>query len=293
MLKNFLLALETTGAIKKLERVILVTGGKQYGFHLGRPKNPCHESDRRIDGPNRPPNFYYNQEDILSSYAEKTKGAWDWVVTFPNDVIGLASGNFMNLCAPLGIYAAINKELGGELIWPGSIYYYTAATAFTSSKLHAQFCVWAALERNCSNQMFNVVNGDVESWQNLWPLLAKRFGCKVPEDQLVKKLEPDMSSSTVLANTPPIADFAQESGLVGAEILEASKVESRIDVTKWAERDDVKEAWNRLAEREGLEKSALEKATWWFLRFELGRNFDLYQSMSKARKLGWTGYVDT
>lgn len=53
------------------------------------------------------------------------------------------------------------------------------------------------------------------------------------------------------------------------------------------------EAWQRLAGREGLQQDAFEKATWDFLGFVLGRNFDVVISMSKARALGWTGYKDT
>jgi len=42
-----------------------------------------------------------------------------------------------------------------------------------------------------------------------------------------------------------------------------------------------------------LDEGALDNATWGFLNFVLGRNFDLVISMSKARKAGWTGYRDT
>ena len=47
----------------------------------------------------------------------------------------------------------------------------------------------------------------------------------------------------------------------------------------------------KAAEREGLNKNVLEKTTWGFLVFVLGRNYDLVMDMSKARKLGWTGWV--
>lgn len=43
----------------------------------------------------------------------------------------------------------------------------------------------------------------------------------------------------------------------------------------------------------GLEKDAFEKATWDFLDFVLGRNYNIVISKSKARKFGWTGYIDT
>ena len=100
-----------------------------------------------------------------------------------------------------------------------------------------------------------------------------------------------MSSSSTLAKRPPIADVAV--GLEGTEALKPSVIEARIDVTKWAQLEEVKAAWKRVAEREGLEKEAFEKATWGFLLFELGRSYEIVISMSKARKYGWTGYVDT
>lgn len=107
MLKNFLEALEITGAAKKLKRVILTAGAKQYGVHLGQPKNPMEESDPWIDGPGRPPNFYYRQQNKIKR--ESQKSSWDCVVTYPNDVIGVAKGNFMNLATSVGIYASISK----------------------------------------------------------------------------------------------------------------------------------------------------------------------------------------
>ena len=289
MLKNFLDALEITGAARKLKRVILTTGAKQYGVHLGAPKNPMEESDPWIDGTGRPPNFYYYQQNILK---EKAKVApWDWVVTYPNDVIGVAKGNFMNLATSIGLYAAISKELDDTLIFPGSEKFYTCFDCFTYSRLHASFNLWAALEPTCSNQAFNVVNGDAESWQNLWPKMAHRFGCTIPANQFDIDVGKDAGSVMPLAETPPIAESAAERGLEGK--IEQGKVVQRIDLIKWSQRDDVKKAWDKLASKHGLEEDALEKATWGFLGFVLGRDYNLVISMSKARKLGWTGYVDT
>lgn len=79
MLKNFLDALELTGTSKNLKRVILTPGTKQYGVHLGYPKQPMEESDPWIDGEGRPLNFYYNQQKILHAAAKK--GNYEWVVT--------------------------------------------------------------------------------------------------------------------------------------------------------------------------------------------------------------------
>ncbi|KAF9761050.1 hypothetical protein IL306_003991 [Fusarium sp. DS 682] len=286
MLQAFLDALVKNGTDKQLKRFLLVTGAKQYGVALGPVKNPMIESDPWLtDQSTFPPNFYYRQQDILKAFCDKTNGRVSWNVTYPNDVIGYARGNFMNLATSVGIYAAINKELGKELIFPGSERFYTGFDCFTDATLHAKFCEWAVLEPAAANQAFNVVNGDAESWQNLWPKVVERFGTKVDASQF-KKSHP-LSSSSDLNPVAPISVFEEKAGLKG--VTKQGKMEQTIDLVKWSQQPEVKEAWKKLAKREGLDEKALDEATWGFLGFVLGRNYDLIISMSKARKLGWTG----
>lgn len=285
MLKNFLEALTLNG--NKLKRVILTTGAKQYGLHLGPVKCPMEESDPWIDSPGRPPNFYYTQQRILHAHAKEHN--YTWTVTYPNDVIGVAKGNFMNMATSLALYAAISAELSGELEFPGSQTFYNRFDCYTSAKLHAEFNLWAAMEKACENEAFNVVNGDQETWANMWPKLARRYGAKVPSRQF-ERPTPD-GSARALAEKPPFEDGAAVTGMEG--IVQQGKVEQRIELVKWSQREEVKEAWERIAERQGLEKEGLEKATWGFLGFVLGRNFDIVISMSKARKAGWNGYKDS
>ncbi|KAF9700959.1 hypothetical protein EKO04_000841 [Ascochyta lentis] len=302
ILSNFLQALVKTGAIQSVERIILLTGAKQYGVHLGVPKQPMLESDPWLTDSKWPPNFYYNQQNILHSFCKEHNK--DWTVTYPNDVIGYAVDNYMNLATAIALYAVVSKELDPNsegLVFPGSPAFYTKFDCFTSAKLHAQFCAWAALEPSTANEAFNVVNGDVESWQNLWPKVANYFGSNVKSNQfksgasssLLKYVAGDASSTSKLAPEPPITVQSSTSGLDGTSVLAQSVVEQHIDLEKWSQRQDVKDAWCRIAEREGLEEDAFEKVTWGFLGFALGRNYDLIISMSKARKAGWTGYVDT
>ncbi|OOF99400.1 hypothetical protein ASPCADRAFT_503451 [Aspergillus carbonarius ITEM 5010] len=285
MLENFLKALSISGAEKNLKRVVLVTGAKHYGVHLGPVKNPMEETDPWVEGEGRPPNFYYRQQRVLKGMSEGKE--WDWVVTYPNDVIGVAKGNFMNLVTAIGIYAAITKELNAPFIFPGSRIFYPKTDCFTYSRHHARFCAWAATELACSNQAFNVVNGDAQTWQTMWPRLAERFGVKIPADQF----DAEDEKVVPLIDRPPLEDYAETSGL--KEKVEKGEVRMRIDLEKWTKRDDVKAAWERLAEREGLEKDAFEKATWFFLNFVLGRNYDLVISMNKAWKLGFRDWADT
>jgi nucleoside-diphosphate-sugar epimerase len=298
MLENFLTALEMSGASRSVKRILLTTGAKQYGLHLGVPKQPMEETDPWLSDPDRPPNFYYAQQKILAQKAEER--GWDWVVTYPNDVIGVAKGNFMNLVTSIGLYCAVTKELGQELVFPGSPDFYTRFDCFTSSVLHAQFNLWAALEakEKVANQAFNIHNGDVESWQNLWLKLAKKFGLQIPETMFTKDeqtghMSKESGSVMELHPTPPVTEFASSMGLKDTEYTAQSRVEAKVDLVKWSKRSDVKEAWERLVKRDGLEHDAFEKATWSFLGFVLGRNYDIVISMSKARKAGWTGYVDS
>lgn len=222
-------------------------------------------------------------------HEDAKRNDYDWVFTYPNDVIGVAKGNFMNLATSLGLYTVVNKELTGELESPGSETFYNYFDCYTDAKLHADFNVWAAQEPQCANQAFNVVNGDVETWANMWPKLAKRFGCKVPSRQFEWKT-PD-SSQMKLAEVPPYEDVASVTGMEGK--VPRGVVEQRIDLVKWSRNPEVKETWEKIAQREGFEKDAFEKATWDFLGFVLDRNYNIVISMSQARKFGWTGYIDT
>lgn len=64
MLKNFLEALDFTGASKKITRVILTAGATQHGVNLGAVKLPMEESDSWTAGEGRSPALYYNQQRI-------------------------------------------------------------------------------------------------------------------------------------------------------------------------------------------------------------------------------------
>jgi nucleoside-diphosphate-sugar epimerase len=293
MLANLLEALAKTGAEKKLKRVILTAGLKQYGVQFGRPKNPMEETDPELRGKDRPPNFYYNQQDVLK---EKSKGEhWDYVVTYPQDVIGVARGNPMNLATSLGLYAAVSKELNpnNEIPFLGSKECFLGYNCWTSSKLHAKFCLWAAFAEGVGGEGFNVINGDTESWQNMWPKLVKKFGGKIPPKHFDGPRYMDFEGTDVeLAPRPPIEDYYSEViGMKGE--FKPNHMKPRIDPHKWAQRDDVKQAYEKLQKKYNLEKDAWEKGTWAFLAFVLGRDNDCIVSMTKARKLGFTGYHDT
>ncbi|KAI9372460.1 hypothetical protein BJX61DRAFT_533956 [Aspergillus egyptiacus] len=306
MLANFLHALEKTGAIKTLKRFILTCGFKQYSVHLGNGKQPFREDDPllegKVGGETWPPNFYFTQQRILRDAAARSHHAWEWVVTLPQDVIGYARGNFMNEATAIGLYCTVSKALpGSELPFPGCKAGYFAFNTWTSANHHAQFALWAATAPHAGNQIFNVINGDTESWQDLWPRLAARFGCRIPNPMFPHGGTPDSkgyggyeSTTARMPNKHPLSTRAADLGVDSDPAKEQSPtLFCQINPEKWAQRGDVNEAWARVRDKYGLDQTTWEKATWDFLTFAFGRDWSCVGSMSKARKLGWTGYSDT
>ncbi|MFJ2043455.1 SDR family oxidoreductase [Paenibacillus taichungensis] len=167
MLANVVKAVEETS--NSLDRVILMQGAKVYGVHLGKFKTPAKENDPR----HLPPNFYYNQEDFLRTH-QKGK-SWTWTILRPDVVAGVSIGNPMSIAMVLGVYASISKELALPLHFPGKENAYKALVQFTDASLLARASEWAALQKHTALEVFNITNGDLFRWEDLWPKLAQYF----------------------------------------------------------------------------------------------------------------------
>jgi nucleoside-diphosphate-sugar epimerase len=162
-----------------LRRVVLVTGTKYYGSHLGPFRTPARESDPR----HMPPDYYFDQIDWLTQF-QRGKG-WDWVELRPQTLCGFAPGTPMSLAPAIAVYAAISKELGLPLRFPGRPGAYAAVYQVTESTHFAEAALWAATEPRCALEAFNVTNGDYFRWQNLWPKLAAAFDMPAGDVQTV------------------------------------------------------------------------------------------------------------
>jgi nucleoside-diphosphate-sugar epimerase len=162
-----------------LRRVVLVTGTKYYGSHLGPFKTPARESDPR----HMPPDYYFDQIDWLAAF-QRGK-AWDWVELRPQTLCGFAPGTAMSILPAIAVYAAISKELGLPLRFPGKPGAYTAIYQVTESSHFAKAALWAATEPRCGLEAFNITNGDYFRWQNLWPRIAEVFEMPAGEPQTI------------------------------------------------------------------------------------------------------------
>lgn len=173
MMRNLFDAIEPAGSV---QHVALVTGLKHYlgpfdAYGLGDvPDTPFLESEQRLPGEN----FYYAQEDELFAAAKRL--GFTWSVHRSHTVIGFALGNMMNMGLTLGAQAAICREQGRPMIFPGSEVQWNGVTDVTDADLLADHMVWASTTPAAADEAFNVVNGDVFRWRRLWPQLAAHLG---------------------------------------------------------------------------------------------------------------------
>jgi nucleoside-diphosphate-sugar epimerase len=177
-----------------LKHIHILQGTKYYGNHLGPFKTPAKETDPR----HMPPNFYYNQEDFLK---ERQSGKpWTWTASRPHGVCGFAVGNPMNLSMVIAVYAAISKELGLPLYFPGTPGNYKAIYQCTDVKHLSKAITWMSTEPRCANEAFNITNGDFIRWENLWPKLATYFGMAIGPQRHIKLSEMMADKGTVWDN---------------------------------------------------------------------------------------------
>jgi nucleoside-diphosphate-sugar epimerase len=181
LLEHTLDGLAAAGA--PLRHVTLYQGGKAYGAHLGFFNSPAKERDPRLVQPN----FYYDQEDVLRARAADR--GFDVTVLRPEGVVGYAVGNPMNLLMVIAVYAAVCRELGQPLRFPGTVAAYDALYQVTDAELLARATVWAGSEPRAAGEVFNITNGDQLRWRQLWPVFARHLGMDLAEPQPVPLAE--------------------------------------------------------------------------------------------------------
>ncbi len=168
MLRNLMTALEP--AAPTLRHVALLQGTKAYGVHVRPLTVPAREGRSEMY---EQPNFYWAQENFLR---ELQRGkSWHWSILRPVLIVGLAMGGAMDLIPPLGVYAAMLREQGRLLDYPGGA---ARVTQAVDVDLLARAIAWSGETEAARNEAFNVTNGDVFTWENIWPAIADALGMK-------------------------------------------------------------------------------------------------------------------
>jgi len=205
MLVNLVDAVEARSP--KLQRIVLTQGSKWYGSHLGPYKTPANEDDPRLPIAN----FYYAQQDWLAA-RQQGKG-WSWSALRPHAILGHAMGSAMSLLDVIAVYAAISKQLGLPLRFPGKPGAFTALYQMTDARLFARAMLWAATAPACANRAFNLTNGDLVRWCHLWPAIADAFQMPVGPVQT-------FSLAQAMADKEPLwRDMVQRHGLRSEALL--------------------------------------------------------------------------
>ncbi len=166
MLRNLVSNIEKVAPLKT---VSLMQGYKVYGAHLGPFKTPARESDPCVPGAE----FNAAQLAWLSDFQRgKT---WHWNAIRPGVVGSTVSGSAMNLALSIALYASLCQSQGLPLRFPGSEGTWHRIVDHTDAGLLAKATLWAATAPGAENQAFNVNNGDVWRWSELWPRIAHWF----------------------------------------------------------------------------------------------------------------------
>jgi hypothetical protein len=125
-------------------------------------------------------NFYWLQEDLLRERQPARR--WSFTILRPQVILGDAVGSPMNVVAAVGAYAALTREFGRPLCFPGGGAFVNGAT---DARLLARAMAFAGTSAVAANETYNVVNGDVLVWQDIWAAVAAHFGMPAgPADPL-------------------------------------------------------------------------------------------------------------
>ncbi len=172
MLDHVLTPLAAAGS---LEHVTLMQGTKAYGVHLHPIPVPARERAPR--DPHE--NFYWHQEDLMRERAERADFAW--TILRPVQVVGPAYG--VAYCTPpvIGAYAALCAETGMPFAFPGGATHPVKQAA--DARVVARAIRWATTAPTARGEHFNLTNGEVFSWQQLWPVFAETMGVEAADPQ--------------------------------------------------------------------------------------------------------------
>ncbi|KAH3949948.1 hypothetical protein HBI56_022400 [Parastagonospora nodorum] len=276
--KNFLASLPLAGL--KPKRILLQTGGKNYGMHIGRARTPAVESDpepRHLS-----PNFYYPQEDLLREYCE-THPETGWNIVMPVAIIGATQYASMNTFVSFAAYAAVQAHRKQPLDFGSGWRSWQFDSTNSTARLTGYLSEWAVLEEKCKNQKFNSQDGGLMSFDRFFEELARWFGVEVvngPVDDEAKYTNMKLTGGkdAPIGYGPPLVH------------------QQSFTLAQWAQEPGVKEAWEQIMKEsngqlktnvfEGNARDLFMMGDFTYLPFGT-------LSMNKVRRFGFSGFVDT
>jgi nucleoside-diphosphate-sugar epimerase len=193
-----------------LRHITLLQGTKAYGVHVRPLTVPAREGRSELRDQ---PNFYWAQEDYLKE--RQIGSSWHWTILRPVLIVGEAIGGAMNLIPALGVYAALMRLRGDVLPYPGGS---PRVAQAVDADLLARAIDWAGQSGKARNETFNVTNGDVFVWENVWPAIAEAVGMRTGEPSPValntlldSAADWDLIRTRLNLLAPPLHEFVGQS----------------------------------------------------------------------------------
>lgn len=177
MLRNLL---EPLSEVAALQHVTVLQGTKAYGITVGPMRVPARESQPRVEHPN----FYWLQEDYIKEKSERSDFAY--TIFRPQLIVGPNHGVVMNLPPVVGVYAAVRQHEGLPFSYPGGM---GGVWEAVDARLVGNACLWAATHPEADGEIYNLTNGEVFMWRDMWPAIADTLGVTVGEDESISMAE--------------------------------------------------------------------------------------------------------
>ena len=157
-----------------LKHVTVLQGTKAYGATVVPMRVPAREDRPRVEHPN----FYWLQEDYITAKAASDDFAF--TILRPQLIVGPNHGVVMNLPPIVGVYAALRRHEDKPFSFPGGADWVWEAA---DTRLVGDACLWAANEPRAAGETYNLTNGEVFLWRDMWPAIAQTLGVEVGPDE--------------------------------------------------------------------------------------------------------------
>ncbi|KZM22460.1 uncharacterized protein EKO05_0000846 [Ascochyta rabiei] len=275
--KNFLGSLPIAGIRPK--RILLQTGGKNYGVHIGRVRTSIVESDPQPR--HLAPNFYYPQEDMLRTFCNEHPET-DWNMIRPFAVIGATEHASMNTFFSFGVYAAIQALKGEPLRFGADFQSWQFEASHSTARLTGYLSEWVVLEEKCANQSFNAQDGGLLSWDRFFHELARWYG--VSEVQGPELDEKKLQTTTMAgAEDCPLG--------YGPPLV----IRNSFTLAQWAADPSKKKAWEEIMSKSNgqLTKNPWDGDLKDFFMGDFAYLAFGTASTNKSKRYGFCGFVDT
>jgi hypothetical protein len=117
----------------------------------------------------------------LANLAKSKK--WTWTEVRPDVIVGFVPNtNAMNAAGPLAYYLSLYRHLHGkdaEVPFPSTEKAWNATHTDTSAYILSHFEIYAALHpENTAARSFNIADGDVTTWAEVWGGIVGYFGLR-------------------------------------------------------------------------------------------------------------------